>query len=336
MSYISTIKEGINTVHKNWQLILIHSVLGIFCFVSFFAVVGMLVVIAFIMLGLDFAEILRLGDAASIIQEAFELLNKYLIAAMVMILSLLIYLVLIAILWVFTISGTAGILAKSILNGISRFTFGAFFAEGRRLFSSIYVFFLMVGIMFIATIFMFGIFRGITLAITEAVKAMDAVFAHFLEIFFSLALLSTGAFLVLVMLSIAAYGIAHIAFNRSRPLRALEESIRYIYSVPSAIGFYAVVMLVAAGVGLAMILIIGPQILLMPEIDLIPLIAYQIIVYTMQVYIGIIVISSVFRYCYKTRSSSPFSLSTGDPDISQKARDGQAPLHLETAESRQR
>lgn len=332
--YISTIKEGINTVHKNWQLILVQFTSMLLSCISFFTIVGIPIAIAFIMFGLDLTEILRLKDLASAFKGSVELLTKYFAMAIVVILSLLIYLAFIVVLWIFTISGTIGVLKNGILNTGHRFNLKEFFSEARNFFFSVFFFSTIIGLIFITLAFMLGLLGGGASTIIEMAKTREATLALFLGVFFSLVILSVGVFLIIITLSITTYGIAHLAFNKSRAWETIKETARYLYSRPSSIGFYAVLLLGYMIVGFLVILI-GSPFTLIPVIGPILSLPYQLITYVIQGYVSLIMLSSIFHYYYKTGYSLPSPASIQDSDTSERIEDEQAPAHGETDESRQ-
>ncbi|MBI3593010.1 MAG: hypothetical protein HY099_05990, partial [Nitrospirae bacterium] len=267
MTYLSTIKNGFHTVNKNWQLIFVQIVSLVLSGISFFIIVGMPIAIAFIMFGLDLTEILRLKDIVSALKGSAELLNKYFAMALIVILSLLLYLTFIIMLWVFAFGGTVGILAKSIREEINRFSLKTFFSEGRQLFLPISAFSAIIGVIFLVIAFLLGIMVGGASTIIETAKGYEATFGLFIGVFFSLVLISVGMSLLLITLSVAAFGIASLAFNRSGSVNTLKETARYLYSSPSAIGFYGILLLgymvtgfvvIFIGTPLTFIPILGP------------------------------------------------------------------------------
>ena len=329
MTYIATIKEGISTVHKNWQLILIQFASMFLSCLSFFIIVGIPIAIAFVMFGLDLTEILRLKDVVSAFKGSAELLNKYFGMALIIIISLLVYLTSIIILWIFTIAGVIGILAETISSGNRQFTLGGFFAEGRKLFFPVLVFSIIVGIIFITLAFILGILGGGASSIIDMAKAQEATLGLFLGVFFSLVLLSAGLAMILITLSVTIYGIANLVFNQSKPFAALKDTARYLYSQPSAIGFYGVLLLGYMVIGFVVILI-GTPLALIPIIGSLLAIPYQFVTYIIQGYISLIMLSSIFHYYYKTGYAPTLPLSTGGSGISQTAESGQVPPPEET------
>ena len=170
MTYISIIKHGIKTLHKNWQLVLIQFASVILSCISFFVVVGIPIFIAFVMFGLDMTEIMRLKDIVSVFKGSAELLQKYFLMAIVIIVSLLIYLSFIIVLWIFTIGGTIGVIRNSLLNESDRFTMKSFFNEGKKLFFPVFLFSSIISMVFLALTFVLGLLGGGAAAIIDTAK----------------------------------------------------------------------------------------------------------------------------------------------------------------------
>lgn len=334
MFYIASIKEGINTVHKNWQLIVVQFVSMVLSFMGFFIIVGTPIAIAFIMFGLDLTEILRLKDLTSAFKGSAELLQKYFAMAIVIMLSLLLYLVFIIVLWIFTFSGTIGILKNEVLNKGLRFSMKTFFAEGKSFFFPAFLFSVIIGTAFILLAFMLGILGGGASAIIETAKTQEATLALFLGVFFSLLILSVGIFLIIVTLSITTYGVAHLAFNRHGVFETFKVTINYLYSKPSSVGFYAVLLLGYMVISFLVILI-GLILTLIPVIGPILALPYQLITYAIQGYLSLVMLSSIFHYYYKTGYFPPLHESIECSDTSQIIDAEQAPLPEERVENQQ-
>ncbi|BCB95152.1 hypothetical protein JZK55_00740 [Dissulfurispira thermophila] len=332
MSYIATIKEGIQTVHKNYQLVIIQFASMLLSCIGFFTIVGIPIAIAFIMFGLDLTEILRIKDIVSAFKGSAELLNKYFAMAIVIILTLLIYVAFIIALWIFTISGTIGVLRDSIIDADFKFKLKTFLREGRNFFSPVFFFSAMIGIAFIFLAFMLGLLGGGTSAIIEMAKAQEATLALFLGVFFSLIILSVGIFLIIVTLSITTYGIAHLSFQRSNTIETIKNTVRYIYSRPSSMGFYAILLIGYMVVGFLVILI-GSPFTLIPIIGPILSLPYQLVTYVIQGYVSLVMLSSIFHYYYKTWYSLSSSESSEDADTSLITEEGQAFAHEEKDET---
>lgn len=334
MTYIAAIKDGVKTVHKNWQLIFLQLASMLISCISFFVIVGMPIAIAFIMFGLDLTEILRLKDVISALKGSAGLLHKYFGMALVVLLSLLIYFAFMIVLWIFTIAGIIGILSEAIASGERRFSIGKFFAEGKRLFTPVFIFSTIISAIFIILAFALGVIGGGASSIIDMARAQEAALGLFLGVFFTLALLCVGLVLILITLSLTVYGIAFLVFNNAKPLAALKETARYLYANPAAFGFYGILLFGYMIIGFLVILISAP-LALVPIIGSILALPYQLITYVIQGYVSLVLLSSIFHYYYKSGYMPSLPLSTEDSNTSPTPESGQAPSPRETDANRQ-
>jgi hypothetical protein len=325
MTYTSIIKEGVITVHKNWQLIIIQMLFMILSFVSFFLIVGVPVAIAFIIFGLDLTELLRLKDVFSAFKGTSELLSKYFGIAVFIIFSLLLYLAFITVLWVFAFGATISMLVKTILDESHRFNLREFFAEGKKKFIPVFVFSLIICIIFMFLTFILGMLGDGASRIIEIAKTHEATLALFLGIFFFLVLLSAGVLLIFIALAITFYGLGYMLFNRLKPLESLKATAKYLYSRPSSMGFLAVLMLGYILIG-AFVFLIGSPLTLIPFIGTILSLPYQLIAQLAHGYVSLIMLSSVFYYYYRTACLPAPQESTIGSGTSQKITGEQAPV----------
>lgn len=333
MSFISTIRDGIETVHKNWQLIFIQFSSLVLSCISFFIIVGIPVLFAFVMLGIDMTEVLRYKDFIEALRGATDLLHKYFGMAIVILISLFLYLFFIITLWIFVLSGTIGVLKKSILNADYKMNLKSFIKEGRYLFVPVFFFTNMVGLIFIITAFILGFLGGTASAVIESAKSQELALALFLGVFFSLVLISIGVLLIVLILSLTVYGMAYLSFNLSRnPFQTIREVIRYIYKHPSSVGFYSILLIGYIVTGFLVILISSPFALI-PVVGPFLSIPFQIFTYAAQLYVGLIVLSSAFHYYKNTGYVVDDSLSTQNSGTFHEEGTLQSPLQRDKDEN---
>jgi len=323
VSYISTVKEGINTINKNWQLLVVQLLTLGLSGISFFIIVGFPIAIAFILFGLDLTEILRLKDLVSVFRGSAELLNKYFAMALIILLSLIIYLSFIFVIWVFALGGTIGVITKSILNEIERFSLKTFVSEGKHFFFTLAIFSSIIGAVFLAIAFFLGILVGGASSIIDEAKSYEAIFGLFISFFCSLVLMSVGIALILITLSAATFGVAHLGFYRSRAMTAVKETVKYLYSKPAAVGFYTA-LLVAYIVICFIVILIGAPLTFIPVAGPLISLPYQLMTYMVQGYLSLVMLACIFHYYKGDRPVQPL-LSTVAQDISGNRADEPAP-----------
>lgn len=310
MTYIEAIKDGITAVNRNWQLLLIQFASTLLVFLSFFIILGVPIAVAFILFGLDLTEILKSRDTFEVLRDSAALLEKYFAAAVIILLSFVLYLSFIVALWTFTISGIIGVFADTILNLDHKFSVRSFMRGGRKYFLPILFFSSLIGTAFIVIAFLLGVLGGAASSIIDTAKSREIAFALFLGVFFSLVLVTASFFIILGTLSVTVYGIACLAFTKASSMETLKSTLRYLYSRPSALGFYAMLML-SYGLSLFIVILIGSPLTFIPVIGPVLSMPYQFIVYFVQAYIGLVIVSSTFIYYYKT-AAAPDTIRTKD------------------------
>ncbi len=322
--FLTAIGDGIHALNRNWQLVLVQMMFTMFSFTSFFIIVGVPIAVAFIIFGLDLTEVLR-HDVLSTLRQSGDLIHKYFGMAVLIIVSVVVYLFFVIVVWVFTIGGTVGTLVRSIREGEARFSTRAFMTEGRRLFFPLLFFTTVVGILFGALALVLGVIGGGAAAIIDMAKEFEATLALFLGIFFSLVLLSCGLFLILAMLSALVYGIAHLAFEGSRPLAALKGSLNYLSAKPASIALYGFLIFCYILIGLVIVLI-GSPLALVPVIGSSLSLPYQVFVYIVQCYVSLAMFAASFAYYFKTAYAAPAPATTAGPDTAPQQLEEPSPI----------
>lgn len=321
--FLTAIGDGIHAVNRTWQLVLVQLMFTMFSFTSFFIIVGVPVAVAFIIFGLDLTDVLR-HDVLSILRQSADLFRKYFTMAVLIILSIVVYLFFVIVVWVFTLGGTVGTLAGAIRDSGARFGTRAFIAEGGRLFFPLLLFTSVVGILFGVLAIILGVIGSGAAAIIEMAKEFEATLALFLGIFFSLLLLSCGLFLILAMLSAAVYGTAHLAFDGMKSLAALKASLKYIFAKPASIALYGFLMFCYVLIGFV-VLLVGSPLALVPVIGSLLSLPYQIFVYAVQCYVSLVMLASSFAYYFKTGYAAPVPVTIEGPDTSRDITEEPAP-----------
>jgi hypothetical protein len=322
--FFSTIKDGIQTVHRNWYLLVIQFSSLVLSCLSFFVIVGIPVLFAFVMLGIDLTEVFRYRTFFEAFKGTTGLLYKYFGMAIVILISLFLYLFSIIALWIFVLSGTIGTLKRSIVDTSYKLNLRSFITEGKIFFVPVFFFISVIVLIFIVFVFILGFLGSAASTIIESAKAQELTLALFLGVFFSLIIISIGFFLIITILSLIVYGMAYLSFNLSRnPFVVLKETILYIYNHPSAMGFYTILLLGYIIVGFLVILISSPFAFI-PVIGPFLSMPLQIFIYIFQVYTGLIILSSIFHYYKNTAYPITESLSIGHSDTSRKEEIEQA------------
>lgn len=300
MTYIDSIKEGFRVINRNWQLVLIQVVAMFVSLLGFFIFIGIPLAVAFIIFGIDLTDLARPDEIVNLFRNPSDLFSRYLGLAILLFTSLIIYILSVLIIGVFVFGGSLGSIARTVKGGES-FHFRIFWEEGKRLFFPLIGFTAIIGLGFLILAFVLGLLGGSISAIVSFARGQEAALALFLGTFFSLILFVTGLGLILILLAITIYGAALIALNGEGPLNAIKRSILYLYRKPQGLYLYCLIFLAFVIINLG-IIIVGIPMSLIPIIGPLLSFIYQLSVYFLQSYLGLVMIATILAYYHSTSS----------------------------------
>jgi hypothetical protein len=308
MTYGESISAGFGLIRRNWELVVVQLVMSVVGCAAFFVIVGVPLVVAFIMLGIDIAELARFKDLAETIKDPGELLSRYAGVLAVIIASVLLYFLFVSAVWIFVFGGTLGTIRDLIREPAGRFRTRDFMREGRRLFFPLTVYMSLVGIIFLGAVFLLGVLGGGAAALSEAVGLGDSATGLFLRIFFALSLLLTGLVLVLCYLLVTAQGSISLAFEGTGTVASIRSAVGYFKENPRAVGLYAIAL---AGYSLVylMLAFLGYPFKLIPIIGWLFAVPYQIFSYVVQGFLCLSALAAV-SYYYRSVISAAISGSS--------------------------
>ena len=299
MTNIEAIKDGFRLINRNWQLILVQLGMVIISTIGFFIIVGIPLAIAFIIFGIDLTGLTDLKDIFKILKEPSAIISRYFGLFFIIIASFMLYIILIALFGIYIFGGSVGVLGRSLKDRTLRFSMHTFFDEAKKLFTRLFGFTTVIGILVIIAAFILGILGGSVAALVSFAKSQDSTLALFFGTFFSLILIIIALALILGIISITLYGIASLFFKGTGPIKSLKEVIHYLIRHPNAFWLYTVLCGVYILTSFLMILL-GYPFTLIPVIGVILSFPYQLIYYAFQTYIGLAVIATILSYYYST------------------------------------
>lgn len=285
MHYLETLKKGISTVNKNYQLLFIQTGILIIAFFLFLLVVGTPVIIIFTKAGFElpeegFKELLKM-----LLKEG---LQGYLSLVLTIILSLLIYILIASLIFIYAVAGTSGVL-MSYIAGNEGYSWSLFHSYGKRFFKK----FLLLSLVGLFTLILLSFIAGL---ISGLIKAPTIPYSNFFKEFFSnfLNLLSILLSLGMVILFMATFtyaaGILLLKEPATGVFGALKEALNFIIKKPESIVFYgilsfgAIIVTIFFGILGTIFKGFGGFIL------------YQLLLSIVQIYINLSVISCAFVY----------------------------------------
>lgn len=299
MTYSDAIKSGFRLINRNWQLVFVQLGMMIASCIGFFIFVGIPLAVAFVMFGLDFTEITKFKDLLGIVRDPSEIISRYFGIILVLVGSFILYLLVITSVGLYVFGGSAGLVGRFVKDTTLKFSLKTFFSEGKRLFFPLVGFTSVIGLIFIGVAFILGLFGGGIAAVISISKEHEATLALFLGIFLSLLLLCIGLVLIMCTIALTLYGVAALIFKGTGPIKSTRETIKYLYHNPGALWLYFIAF---AGYILAsfMLLLLGTPFSLIPIVGTIIAIPFQLFSYTVQSYLGLVIMAATFIYYYST------------------------------------
>lgn len=301
MTYSEALKRGFRLVNNNLQLVAIEAGLMLINCIGFLIIVGIPLGIAFVVFGLDLTGLGELKHIFDVVQAPAYLLSKYFGLVLIVLISFLIYVVVVSTLWLFVFGGAAGVIGRAIIEPSRKFSMKGFFTEARRLFAPLIWYSLLIGLTFIAAAFVLGTLSGGAAAVVTAAKHQDSTLALFLGIFFSLLMVLLGLALILGILATAVYGVAVIYFRGEGVWRSLRNTSAYLWNNPDAFWLY---VLLLCGYILAsfVLMIVFYPFRLIPFAGPVIYLPFQVLLYLIQGYLGLVIIAAVFSYYHSSPS----------------------------------
>jgi len=284
MRYLEFIKTGIQTLNRNYQLLIIQMGALVLAFILFIIIVGIPLIIAFSKIGLELPE-KGLTELFEILINNFSLYKTF---ALTIAISLFSYLLISLFLFVYIIAGTCGVLMNSLKVG-ETFSWRHFTHRGKELFGS----FLRLSIFGILLFLIISFFAGLIGGIT---KVLSPGQGDFLENFYTnllnlISIIFTLSIIVLFMATLT-YGAGIMSIERQGALKSLKGSLIFIFKNPDALLFFVILSLTAIALtittGLASLLFKGFS-----------FVVYQLILSFVQIYVNLAIISSSFAYLTK-------------------------------------
>jgi hypothetical protein len=284
MRYLEFIKTGIQTLNRNYQLLVIQMGALVLAFILFIIIVGIPLIIAFSKIGLELPE-KGLTELFEILINNFSLYKTF---ALSIAISLFSYLLISLFLFVYIIAGTCGVLMDSLKGG-ETFSWRHFTHQGKELFGS----FLSLSIVGILLFLLISFFAGLIGGIT---KVLSPGQGDFLENFYTnllnlISILFTLSIIILFMATLT-YGAGIMSIERQGALKSLKSSVIFIFKNPDALLFFVILSLTA----IILTITTGLVSLLFKGFSFV---VYQLILSLVQIYVNLAIISSSFAYLTK-------------------------------------
>ncbi len=287
MRYRDALKQGIERVNKNYQLLFVQTGALIIAFFLFILIVGVPLIIVFTKTGIELPE----NGLKGLIELIFNKgLSTYISIVITVIAGLLIYIVIASIIFIYTLAGTSGVIMHSI-SGRGDYSWRLFTSLGKGLFKRFLQLSILGLLMLILLSFLAGLFSGLT----QVTSISGDLLRDFLRNFLNLLsiLLSLGA--VIFFMAIFTYAAGFMILKEEKTIGALKDSLNFVTGKPDALIFYtflsigAIILTISLG-------FLGSLFKSLSGLGL-----YELILSIIQIYINLSVLSSAFVYLYDSQ-----------------------------------
>jgi hypothetical protein len=301
MTFSEAIKGGFSLINKRWQLVAVQiGMILINCFVLFI-MVGIPLVIALILFGLDLTSLVEKRELLGMLQNPSYLFTKYLGLMLIIASSILLYILFATTLWLYVYSGTAGMIGRSLLEPSLKFSMSAFFSEANF---PLMWFFLIVSLVFLGIILIIGLFGGGTAALVSIAKSQDSTLALFLGIFFSSVILLISLSMIFVALAVTMYGIAALFFKKEGAIKAFKDAVSFLWNSQHALWLYILLVVCYVLASIIMMFITYPF-QIVPVVGTIFSLPLQILSSIVQTYLSLVLTAVIFVYYFDSEIKGP-------------------------------
>lgn len=333
MNFFNCINDSLKAVHKNYPLIFIHFLFLFFTFFGLFLILSIPLGIFFVVFGIDLTDIMK-GSFLEIFLSSLSLIKKFLIFAIILILSLVFYIFFIILLWAYIFSGTLGTLLE-YLKESSIFSIKKFHEYGKKfaikvLFFSIYV----VVIFFIISI-IFAFIGEMVSNLIEVIKKYSYFMSVFFNVFFYLSFLVAGFVVFLLWISYTLVGFFGIYIKNLTVGQTIKNAKIFLVQHPQTIGRSALLFIIYILMG-GFILSLGSLLAIIPNIGPVLAAVYQIVTQIAHVYISLVVFTAFLSYYIKIEETlKPERVIEGSDTSEEVPEQEQTPLQEETPQQSQ-
>lgn len=322
MNLFSSINEGLKAINKNYQLIFIHFVFLFILFFGIFFVLSIPLGILFIGFGIDLTDILK-GNFIEIIVSSINLFKKFLLFALIFLLSLLLYIILIATLWTYMFAGTLGILYQYLEKGVF-FNFREFHAYGKRYFWKVAFYSIFSALLFFIIVLIIGLISDVSQYLIEFLRNYSHTFAVFFNVFFYLTILLFILCSFILWISVTLLGYYGIIHRNLSSIEALKESKKLIANKPQFLGRSFILFIIYLLTG-GFIISLGSLFAIIPNIGPIIAAIYQFLTQFLQIYITLIIFATFFAYYLRLENLSQEAIQGYHISSEESSQQAQSP-----------
>lgn len=310
MLQTDAIREGFRQAHKNWLLIVLQLGMSLLLFVGLIAVVAVFIATAIVVLGFDISRLDALGDWLGTVKDPVELLTNYAGLALGFGFGFLLYSTFAAMVWIFTLGGSAGVLGLSITHPDNHLTVREFWDEGKLLFWRMGWLTSLMALLFIGALAIMGILAGGGSVLWDIFIDKGTRLSVFLAVLMSLVAFAVMIIVMIYLFALTSWGIAELVLRGGRVMDAVRRAEAFIRARPESFGMLLLAMLLMV---LVQVMLMGVwyPVSLSPMLGIVVAIPFQIIAYAVQGYVNLALMASVLVYYHRLSSPSASTAPSG-------------------------
>jgi hypothetical protein len=292
VNFWDSVKEGIQLVNRNWQLVLVRVAAWLISFIGFVIIVGIPFAVAVITIGVNF---LTARPEAFIQGLKDVLLQGYPGLAVLLVAGILVYIVFAAAIWIYVLAGSFGLLGANLKNPALPFKLSAFFSEGKRLFWPFSKFYSIIGLFVILAFLLLGLSVGGAVFALSLMRESLPLLALFLGVVFSLIVFLAMVFVVVGSLVLSVFGAGIIVLEGGPAWGAVKNAWRFMGAHPRAFWGYTLLLFIYLFISLFLLGLAYPFGLI-PIIGSLIVLPYQVMVSAVQRYLGLALAGTAFSF----------------------------------------
>lgn len=329
MNLFASINEGLKTVHRNYQILFLHFSFLFLSFFGLFFVLSIPLGILFVVFGIDLTDILK-GSFIEILFSSIKLFKKFLIFALILSLTLLIYIFLVIGTWVYLFSGTLGVMFDFLSRG-EIFRFSNFHSHGKKHFWKVFIFTPVSIILLVLTSLILGLLSDLSAYFVKFIKPLGHSISVFFSVFLYLSIMIIGLSLFISWITLSLFGYFSMVTKDMRVMQAFREAKGIIFSKPNTLVRALLLFVIYLLTG-GFILSLSSLFALIPSLGAFLVAIYHIVTQFAHVYITMVLIASFFSYYLKLTEVS--QEATPRSDTSKEVSEQDQPPPQEEAPQR--
>jgi len=235
-----SIKEGFNLTNKNWQLVIVHIITAVINFIGLIIFIGAPLIIGMSYLGYDITHIKDL--LTGLMSSPADFVARYIGLILFLIIAALLYTVFATIIYLYTLSGTLGVLGASSMDHAYAFSLSSFFSEAKRHFARLFWLISFLLLIFTGLIILFAVLGGIATMAIQGMGADTSSLRVFLNSFISLFVIVFGSIILYAFLVFMLYSMIVSVIEVRGVMDSMRQTYEFLRSNTKTFLYYLIIL----------------------------------------------------------------------------------------------